>query len=176
MKLYADLLRDGRAKRGLGDAILLFGLVLLGAGVAVELTMGERTQNAHRLATENLRKRELASEKENDPAQAAAREEAANRMRRDEYRRTFPLNDVLKAIEAIKGGIVREVTVNVETGSGRLELSADSGESLTNAAQTLQDALPDFRVVLRRQAVEGQRIRGTVELQDLRAAEAKWSK
>lgn len=173
MKLYADLLHNVRARRGLGDALLLLGLVVLGAGVAVELTLRERIDSAQRLTAETLRKRESAAERANDPATADMQARAANRALRDEYRRTFPLNEVFKALEAIKGGIVRDVAVNVDAGSVRLELSADSGESVATAVRSLQDALPDFRVALRRQAVDEKRVTGTIEVQDLRAMDAE---
>lgn len=173
MKLYVDLLRDARPKRGIGDAILLLGLLALGAGTAVELTLQERIDHAHRLKAENVRESARAATTEDDPATAAFREETANQRRRDEYRRTFPLNDVLKAVEAIKGGIVRVVAVTVDAGSVRLELSGDSAESISDAAHTLQEVLLEFRVTLRRQAVEEKRVTGTIEVRDQRMTVGK---
>lgn len=173
MKLYIDLLRDARPKRGVGDAILLLGLLALGAGTAVELTLQERIDSVHRLKAENVRERELASTREDDLARAAFREETANQRQRDEYRRTFPLNEVLKAVEMIKGGIVRNVAVNVDTGFVRLELGGDSVESITDAVYTLQEALPESRVTLRRQAVEEKRVTGTIEVRDLKVTEGR---
>jgi hypothetical protein len=173
MYLNAELVPDPAARGRRGRAWLMFGASVLAAGLTMQAIERERSAAARRLAQQQeavaARQREGEATRGDSDAVRGQRQ----RERQDQYRRTFPLNDVLAALESLRGVQARSLALTVDEGLVRLDLAGADAESLAVAVAALERGLGDWDVLLQRQARDGGRLVASVELRD-RLREKTW--
>jgi hypothetical protein len=166
MKLLADLVPDAGARDRRGAGWLLLGVVALAAALAVHASVQGRIDQADREARQreqHAADQQRAREEADDAPEARQRHQDAMR---NAYRRTFPLNDVLSAMESMHGVYARSLAVAVDEGLVRVELTGTDADAVAAAVTGLNNALPEWIVSLQRQGRDGNRLVASVEIRD----------
>jgi len=165
VRLDADLARSKRPPHRGARVALFLGALLLVAGVATFFTLEERIDRARARAsayTQQLEDGRRTASSRADPAEP----ERQARIALARYRESFPLNDLLKALEGLQGVHVLSMEIDTGTGETRLDLQASEYRQQANALASLEKALPQWDVVLIRQSRDSNKLISSISLRD----------